>query len=1522
MAEDIHVFQGMKRDNHPIKQQKEFLWSAENIRITAREGRDTMLSITNEKGTKELLSIGTDQYIGHAVVGNYLVLFVKQTIKHEGEPDEVYDVIYRFNLDLIDSKTIGNKVILYKGNLNFDTDYPAQIIADYESEFVQKLYWVDGKNPLRLINVAKPELKGEEGNNFTSTYTDAPFDIVPEVSLQEDFLVYPDYKGVGQFPSGVIQYAISYYYKYQQESNIVAVSPVLPIKFENRGGSPEETVTVSFNIEVQNVDTKFDYLRIYSIIRTSLNATPTVKRVVDIDIKNSIGTVDIRYTDTNTSGDIVDNNSILFQKESLIPQCIISKDNTLFIGNIKSQNPNDSDIKLNLSITSGTKLDILQSINSKDLLYNQGFKHGEYYRLGVQLQDNKGVWTPPIDLGVFQQQEYPKKSNDKYYSPIFKCLINGLSGINTTKYKKVRPLYVLPQNVNRRIKAQGVLNPTVFNCKYRQDNSLYAQASWLFRPYNVGIDQYDEVISNPIQIVNGNSTGYAFQSQPYSSIPEFRNNCILGGNGGRGYEIQNILTSTNKERKWIGGPSTYYEQLNGYINVDSVEIRLNDYDDSYYFVEQSIGTFNSPDITQDTILQGNLDIAITGLVNFTNGYGTSSITHTTPQKGVGEIKRAIEDNDGKCLIADTLYEDSALLKQENGQDTFSSINYRWLVHMWHRSGSLNNDRPRNGNQTSKLKTKVFSNIRYANTIFLNPKYGYYSNAGDFMEYVNGFTPYNIQLFNSEELSLNKLTFTKEDTLVTLHRWIRKSTSNFTINDKGSKLWESFNYNIIGNDPGTGGITVDDSLQDRDVSYYYSGNIDTLCINKQPFDIYATALGGVNQDTVTLGYASVTNHGIVHWCKVSEIKVTKGIGGLLDTYTAKIVDSDNPNIKGDNTWTIQSKWNSLYFIHNGSKFSASNIFGYHRTLRSIKKVHGLTPNENILGPIANVSNSVGAVQSTYDANISTDGIRIKYKSTPHVVFSCYPPMDYFIFESWIENEDRESQDDPEYIKIIDKYNNLLLLGDLVSDIKEGKEAYPNRVEDYIYIPAGPSQSIKGLKAIYWTYGDTWIDRYDCLKTYPFTPEDENQVVEIGCFWLESRTNLQGRYDKNKDLIDNTFINNTNFNLINPVYSQLDNFFTYRYLGEDYYKSVEYPNTIAWSQTKTPGADYDNYTSISMANSLSLDGTNGGVTALGTFNEFLMTFQQSGISQILFNSRVQIQATDGVPIEIANSQKVEGTRVFSNSIGCQDKFSMVTTPKGIYFVDMNGGTIYLFDGNLNNIGLQLGSLSWVNDNYTSNTWAFEKEDKNSIRLYYDTRNQDVYFVPGIDKDTRKALCYSEFLGQFTSLMDYGGAVMFPYKSKFYSIARGTDNNTYLWENFANDRYCNIFGRDVDFSISFISNDAPTLTKIFDTIDLRADSYTDNKLDEMDYGIRDKEPISKAPFTHISISNEYQKVTDVQLTNSSIRKKFRVWRITIPRAEDSKGRLMARIRNPWTKITLSNTRKDGSMTILHDLSVRYTV
>jgi hypothetical protein len=122
------------------------------------------------------------------------------------------------------------------------------------------------------------------------------------------------------------------------------VSPLLYVSYRERGASPEDKVENAFRITVTNVDNNFDYLRIYSIHRTSVDATPICKRIQDIAIDGleTIPNVGLKasYIDIGTTGDEVDPTELFYKGgETISALTLEQKDNTLFLGNINITRP-------------------------------------------------------------------------------------------------------------------------------------------------------------------------------------------------------------------------------------------------------------------------------------------------------------------------------------------------------------------------------------------------------------------------------------------------------------------------------------------------------------------------------------------------------------------------------------------------------------------------------------------------------------------------------------------------------------------------------------------------------------------------------------------------------------------------------------------------------------------------------------------------------------------------------------------------------------------------------------------------------------------------------------------------------------------------------------------------------------------------------------------------------------------------------------------------------------------------------
>ena len=231
--------------------------------------------------------------------------------------------------------------LLYHGDLNLHVNSPIETLNFYENKDIKKVYWIDNRNQPRILNSVD--------KNF-ETWNDSSFNFIKPLKLKETVSISKNLLGNGVFPAGVIQYAFTYYNMYGQESNIFYTSTLFNLSLKNIAVSPENNVNCSFNIKISNLDTNFQYLRIYSIIRTSINSTPIVRQVADIKINKILSRLEnrtINYVDNGTTGSIIDATQLLYVGgEEIIAETFTQKDNTLFLGNIQLKRPTVGNIQI------------------------------------------------------------------------------------------------------------------------------------------------------------------------------------------------------------------------------------------------------------------------------------------------------------------------------------------------------------------------------------------------------------------------------------------------------------------------------------------------------------------------------------------------------------------------------------------------------------------------------------------------------------------------------------------------------------------------------------------------------------------------------------------------------------------------------------------------------------------------------------------------------------------------------------------------------------------------------------------------------------------------------------------------------------------------------------------------------------------------------------------------------------------------------------------------------------------------
>lgn len=692
---DQHIFTGLQQDTTVSLQKPEFLCDARNIRITARDGK-TAISLTNERGTTLINSEIEGSYLGHCVLDNKCIIFSHEN--SDESPDHISKLEYEDNEWKLTS--------LYDGNLGFEG--PIETLGVYERKDVQKVYWVDGKNQPRVINICN--IKAGD---------DTQFDFIPKLRLEETVEV-TKIVGQGSFNAGTVQYAFSYFYKYGQESNIFLTTPLQYISFNDRGGSPTETVANSFKIEISNVETKFDYLRVYSIRRTSFDGVPQCRIVEDINIPkpNSNDPVTITFIDDGSKGEIIDNYRMLYVGgEDIVASTLCAKDGTLFLGNLQlTRNAIESEARKALeelrekesgegfTVGIDTKEYTTGIAEQSDGIYEYasnlpvkpGFKSGEHYRIGIQLQDETGKWSEPFwikDVTIEGKKPSYEVSNNlvTVKVPIIKIQIDDTTGLE--HYKKIRPVCVFPNINDRLVLTQGLLNPTVFSIKERKEGTLFAQSSWFYRPTS-----------------NTTDTAYNW----YHNIPLGHDNS---------YELK--LDYPHME---IQGSQV---EFGSNTKLQYLSYNTQNHSRKEFAVDQQIVTLNSPEVefdqtVQTRILDGNYKLNIVGYADFPNNktqvnYLIELLTPSTDGDGIKEFKRV------KPMLSDYLYEANGVAKGNLGTytptnkgaiasgDLFGNTIFNWMVFPWH-GDMLTNDDNREAAE-AQIKKKTLAQCHFSNKTY-------------------------------------------------------------------------------------------------------------------------------------------------------------------------------------------------------------------------------------------------------------------------------------------------------------------------------------------------------------------------------------------------------------------------------------------------------------------------------------------------------------------------------------------------------------------------------------------------------------------------------------------------------------------------------------------------------------------------------------------------------------------------------------------------------------------------------------
>lgn len=704
-ATDTYVIKGMRQDDSDLlfngnKEGLSFAFENLNMRFTT-DTETTSLVATQENGNTKCVVKVYPQFftnienvagsfynittlpfriLGHCEIDKYLVLFGKCTTDTTVTNADGQTLTFATGNDVIVRLERQNDefygwLIYNSTELNFDLNWPLETLGNIETNLIKKVYFVDGINVPRVVNVVNPDA-GQLSN------INLGFDL----QLKDVFTVKKESSVAGKYPMGKVRFFYTYFNDNFSETNIVDWSPFFDCNYINQGGGPDSQYTTqfAFRAHIDNVDTQFKFVRIYFQHFTNNDATTYQLKYIERPITSDTIDVVITYDEE----DAKDSNDTYLDKKltsyTFIPYTLAEKNNRLFYGNIKKSIPSIKDITFDPWPDVAFKHKQIGYMNDSedgehfisDNVYQyepdrltfrgsnfdyMGFRKYNWYRFGIIAQYKTGEWSDVIficdkqcDIASKTEIEYNEintssltpgvtpisgtsgtfnRPNNRplrsiYYIPEAYItpnvnFANNIAKLKAAGFKRFKPVCVVPPKGYRNVITQGLSCATMYRGGDRNKSALeinsrglFAIPSYFFRPLPL---YPDEVLKVSNSIIKPN---YSFTIRKVSDLT-LASNIKVGDKW--------ILNPPFDNDLYTNYNSAYREFRHGFslppkdtINAElqSSDISICDY---FYNVNNRISSLFNPSITSNTNL---MQLAWDGRDNVLNVVNTNPYGHS------------------------------------------------------------------------------------------------------------------------------------------------------------------------------------------------------------------------------------------------------------------------------------------------------------------------------------------------------------------------------------------------------------------------------------------------------------------------------------------------------------------------------------------------------------------------------------------------------------------------------------------------------------------------------------------------------------------------------------------------------------------------------------------------------------------------------------------------------------------------------------------------------------------------------
>jgi len=431
------------------------------------------------------------------------------------------------------------------------------------------------------------------------------------------------------------------------------------------------------------------------------------------------------------------------------------------------------------------------------------------------------------------------------------------------------------------------------------------------------------------------------------------------------------------------------------------------------------------------------------------------------------------------------------------------------------------------------------------------------------------------------------------------------------------------------------------------------------------------------------------------------------------------------------------------------------------------------------------------------------------------------------------------------------------------------------------------------------GDTFITYWNHLRSAFFSNGDEfsdASFSETLFIPIETSLNIDLRPDnENRTFSELRKVNQSisKYKLPLPVYNRQKEYSVAFPKPLNFEIIKKYDNRVLASNAKINGEVKDSWTQFRENNYLDVNGNYGEIVSINEYLDNLYIFQPEAIALLSINPNVQI-STNELEVQLGKGSLLNNYKYLTTTSGTLNQFGIIKTPYGLIYYDLPNKSLNLLSNTENPLSLNgmYTYFSNVDDTVSGDNPLLG----NGISGYYDNNKKEVLlsFIES-NNGNEYSITYNFAKQGFHSTYDWAYPNYINHRGLIYSSKNNIGGDAVINQHLVGE-YGKFSGTYRKSSITFIAS--------FD--------YINSVLDNLIYNSIVGNDLLETLST-IRIYNEHQ---DTGFVSPNAIRKFRKWRISVPREENSRNRMMGN----YAYIYLEFLNNNDKSFVLHDIIYSY--